>query len=134
MSDWTFGDPKGPGDQFQTKDYVGRLVAFVDGKRVTTDTKFGETEATQCRYAIVIDGDEAGTVFDDPIIFGNISRDAEADAESKIRLGRIAQGEAKPGKNAPFILEAATDEDKKLAGEWFDANAVINSVGAVLIG
>jgi hypothetical protein len=133
MSEWGFGDPRGPGDIFETKDNVGRLVAFVEGKRTTVDTKFGEQEATQCRYVVVLDGDDAGTVYDDPIVFGNLSKDA-ADPENKIVLGRISMGDAKPGRNAPYILQAATDEDKKLAGEWFDKNAAINSVGSVLIG
>lgn len=133
MSEWGFGDPSGLGDQFKTADYVGELAAFVEGRRETANTKFGETEVTKCRYVVLLTGGEAGTVFDDPIIFGNISKDVLSH-ETKIVLGRIAQGEAKPGKNPPFILNPASDDDKKLAGEWFDANAVVNAVGNVLIG
>ena len=133
MSDWNFGEPSGQGDMFKTADYVGSLVAFVDGKRGTQETKFGEAEVTTCRYVVLLDGDDAGTVFDDPTVFGNIGKDAYS-VETNIVLGRINVGEAKPGRNAPFILDAATDDDKKVAGAWFDKNAAINSVGAVLIG
>ena len=134
MSDgWGFGDPRGPGDQFQAKEHIGDLVAFVEGKRDTVDTVYGENEVTICRYVVVLDGDDEGLVYDDPIVFGNLGR-AAYNPEDKIVLGRVGVGQAKKGQNPPYILEPATDEDKAIAGAWFDQNAAINSVGAVIIG
>lgn len=133
MSDWQFGDPSGAGDQWKAADHVGRLVAFVEPERKEVDTKFGASEATQCRYIVVLDGDEPGTVFDNPLVFGNISRDAYGMGEQKIVLGRVTVGTPKPGQSAPYILDPASDEDKALAGQWFQANAEVNPLGRVVI-
>lgn len=133
MSDWNFGDPTGNGDQWKAADHVGRLVAFVEPDREEVDTKFGSSEATKCRYIVVLDGDEPGTVFDNPLVFGNISRDAYSNGTEKIVLGRVAVGAPKAGQSPPYILNPATDEDKKTANAWFSKNAELNAIGRVLI-
>ncbi len=132
MSDWTFGDPKS-GDQFKAKEHVGRLVAFVDPSRKEVETEYGVDEATPCRFIVILDGDDAGTVLEDSLVFGNISKDAYANGSEKIVLGRVSQGKAKPGKSAPYILEPAEDSDKAAAAAWFNKHASLDSKGQVLI-
>lgn len=129
---FTFGDPV-QADQFKNADHVGDLVAFVDPTRKDVNTQFGEQEATSCTYIVVLTGDEAGEVYDDSLVFGNLGRDAYSGGKEQIVLGRIATGKAKAGQSAPFYLEAATDDDKKLAGDWFTANAKTNAAGKVVI-
>lgn len=128
-----FGKPAGMGDQWKAADHVGRLCAFVEPSRTTAPTKFGESDATKCTYIVVLDGPDAGTVYDGPMIFGNISKDAYAEGLHKIVLGRVAVGQAKAGQSAPFILNEASEDDTAIAGKWFDANAKINPAGRVLI-
>lgn len=130
---FSFADPTGGGDQWKAAEHVGRLVAFVEPSRESDiPTKFGTTEATKCAYIVVLDGANPGTVFDNPLVFGNISRDAYSNGE-KIVLGRVAIGQAKAGQSAPYILNAATDDDKALADKWFTANASLNPAGRILI-
>lgn len=133
MSTWNFGNPTGAGDQWKAADHVGKLVAFVEPERKAVDTKFGHQEATACRFIVVFDDAGTGTVFDDPIVFGNISKDAFANGMEKIVLGRVAIGQAKAGQSPPYILEVATDADKAVAGAWFDANASTNAAGRILV-
>jgi hypothetical protein len=130
---WTFGDPSGMGDQWKAADHVGLLVAFVEPERKEMETKFGSQEATVCRYVVVLDGDDAGMVFDDPIVFGNISRDAYSNGDEKVVLGRVAIGQAKSGQSPPYILNAADDEEKSLAAAWFTQHASLNPAGRILI-
>lgn len=129
-----FGDPAGLGDQWKAADHIGILCAFVDGSREKVDTRFGnDQDATKCRYIIALDGDDAGTVYENAILFGNISKDAYSDRGAPIVLGRVTVGQAKKGQNPPFILEAATDEDKQIAAAWFTANTTINDAGRLIV-
>lgn len=133
---WTFGDPTGPGDLFNARDYMGRLVAFVQPQRETgIQTRYGTSDATRCRYVVVLDGDEetAGTVIDNPLVFGNLGDNAWANGDHAIVLGRIGQADAKPGQNPAYILDPASDEDKAAAKAWFGQYASTNAAGHVVI-
>lgn len=130
---WSFGDPSGMGDQWKASEHVGRLVAFVEPERKEMETKFGSQEATVCRFIVVLDGDDAGSVFDDPIVFGNISRDAFSNGDEKVVLGVVGVGDPKPGQSPPFILSAATDEQKSTAAAWFTQHASLNAAGRIQI-
>jgi len=130
---WTFGDPSGMGDQWKAKDHVGSLVAFVEPERKEMETKFGTQEATSCRYIVMLSGDEAGMVYDDPVVFGNISRDAYSNGEEKIVLGVVSVGQAKDGQSPPFILDPADDKQKSEAAAWFTQHASLNPAGRILI-
>lgn len=134
MSDWNFGKPSsGGGDQFKAADNIGRLVAFVEPERKNVTTRYGEQDATACTHIVVLDGSDAGLVYDDPLLFGNISRDAYGDGDAKIVLGRVGIGPAKPGQSPPYILEPATDADQAVAKAWFDANAAVTASGRIKI-
>lgn len=135
MSAWTFGDPVA-GDQFKNADHVGDLVAFISPERKQISTSYGESDATVCRYAVVIDSprsDTIGDVYDEAIIFGNLGRDAYGGGQAKVVLGRIAMGTAKAGQSAPYILNPADEAEKAKAAAWLDSNAAINAAGEVVI-
>lgn len=129
--DWEFGEPAGLGDQFQAAENIGKLVAFVEPQRVETTTRFGVQQATQCRYVVDITSD---LVYDQPIIFGNLSKDAFSNGDAQTVLGVVVQGEPKPGQNPPFYLDPANPEQVAEAKEWFGKNAVKNAQGRILIG
>ena len=126
---FTIGDPK-QADQWKAADAVGELVAFVEPRRVEKQTQYGWSEATECAYVVHVD---TGEVFDAPIVFGNISKDAYSNGEEKIVLGVVTQGKAKPGQSAPFFLEAADDTQKAAAQAWFETHAELNAEGHIVI-
>lgn len=132
-SNWGFGDPS-QGDQFKNAEHLGELVAFVSPSRVMVTTVHGEQESTVCRYIVVLDGPDKGTVFDNSIVFGNLGRDAWSNGSHKVVIGRVAQGQAKPGQSAPFILQPAEADERQVAGKWFDENAAVNPAGEIVIG
>lgn len=129
--DWAMGDPAGLGDVFQASENIGKLIAFVEPQRTEETTRFGTTEGTRCRYVVILD---TGDIFDNTIIWGNLGKSAFGDGMQQIVLGRVTQGEAKAGQNAPYFLDPATDAEKATATEWFTANAVRSPQGRILIG
>jgi hypothetical protein len=130
---FTFGDPAGPGDVFNARDFMGELVAFVEPMRENASTRFGEGETTRCRYVIALSGDQAGEVFDNAYVWGNLGENAYAKGEHNIVLGRINQSEAKPGQNPAYILDPSTEEDQGIARQWFEAYARRNAAGHITI-
>ena len=130
---WSFGDPTGPGDQFNARDYMAHLVAFVQPSRESVTTRFGTDEVTRVRYAVVLEGPKAGDVLDNPLVFGNLGQNAWGGGEAAIVLGRIDQAQAKPGQNPAYILNPATDEEKAQAKAWFDTYASMNAAGHIVI-
>jgi hypothetical protein len=63
---------------------------------------------------IVLDGDADETVYTNALVF---PRSLQSQLKSQIGqmvLGRLGQGHAKPGQRPPWMLAAATDEDKRI--------------------
>lgn len=131
--DFTFGKPAA-GDQFRSADNVGALCAFVSVTSEDVNTKFGAADAAKCRYVIVLDGDDAGTIYENTLVFGAAMVPSLTGSDDEIILGRIAQGEAKAGQSPPFLLEDADSDDETLAMKFFKANAKRNAVGQIAVG
>ena len=68
----------------------------------------------------VIDGPQAGKQFDDGLIFPKRLQAQLRPQVGKVVLGRLAQGEAKAGQNRPWLLQAATEEDKAKAADFLN--------------
>jgi hypothetical protein len=136
---WTFGQPSGPGDQFNARDHLGHFVAFVQPSREEVTTKFGDDEITRCRYVVCLNAEKGsqphpnGLVHDNAAVFGTLLVNAYSNGDHQIVLGWIAQAEAKAGQNPAFILNPAEPEDETAARAWFDANASVNAAGNVAI-
>jgi hypothetical protein len=133
---WTFGQPGGPGDQFHTAEHLGHFLAFVQPAREEVTTKFGDDEATRCRYVICLDGKGThpiGLIHDNTLVFGNLGVSAYSNGDHQIVLGWVDQAEAKQGQNPAFILTPASPEDEETARTWFAANASVNAAGNIAI-
>jgi hypothetical protein len=81
------------------------------------NTSFGSTDAVRADVT-ALDGPQAGETFDDTLIFPRV---LQSQLKSKIGervLGRLGQGQAKPGQSAPWVLNAATQADADLATKW----------------
>lgn len=109
----------GGGDKLPLADLLGSLLLFTVGQITEgMDTEYGKASPVGASVA-VLDGDKKGEVFDDALIFPRvlISQLKHAVGGGMV-LGRLEQGEKKPGKNPPWRLADPTDDDKATARKY----------------
>lgn len=85
------------------------------------ETSFGVTNAVRVDVA-VLDGDHKGETYDDTLVFPRVLQSQLAQDIGDSVLGRLGKGEAKPGKSAPWLLQAPSAADLKI-GEKYEAYA-----------
>ena len=112
----------------QWDDLNGTLLLIeVKGHKTGITTAYGTVDAVEADvYAL--DGDLAGTpagTFDDTLIFPKV---LQGQLKSRIGgkvLGRLGQGEKKPGQSPPWKLAEATEKDKAIGRQFLaDREAV----------
>lgn len=118
-----FSQPSAGGDLFSPAEHEGELLlieptSFEQG----ITTQMGTSDAVKANI-IVLDGPNAGSTFDDALIFPKV---LQSQTKPKIGggyvLGRLGKGEAKPGKSAPWMLHSFTDQDAQVAQNWINSN------------
>lgn len=99
-------------------DYKGALL-IVDVREVVKDinTVHGITDAVRADITVV-DGPHAGAIHIDALIFPRALKAQTAPMVGKKVLGRLGQGEPKPGMNPPWRLANATDLDVNAATQF----------------
>lgn len=92
-------------------DVKGALV-LVDVLSVETgiNTSFGETDAVRANVA-VLDGAQKGETYEDTLVFPKVLQSQLKSRVGQKVLGRVSQGQAKPGQSAPWVLAEATEAD-----------------------
>ena len=85
-------------------------------------TAYGETSAVQANVSVV-DGTSAGDVYTETLIFPKVLQSAVKGAIGSMVLGRLGQGNAKPGQSAPWVLEEFSEADAKAAEEFLAKNS-----------
>jgi hypothetical protein len=131
------------GEYVQIKDLEGELVLFTPTQYVEeVETSFGTKDAVTTDLVVL--SQDGQPEHDEVMIFqgaliGTLKRrikqthSIERDpvtgvvtrfvtTTTKRVLGVIAKGEGKKGQNAPYVLVAATDEQKDLARKYMAAN------------
>lgn len=115
-----FSQPSAPSGGVNWSDHKGKLLlveplSFEPGIK----TSFGDADAVKANvYAI-----EADEAFEDTLIFPKLLvSQTKGQIGAKV-LGRLGQGQAKPGQSAPWLLEEATADDIAKAEEWVKARA-----------
>lgn len=113
-----FAAPSAPSGGITWADHRGALLlveplSFEAG----IATSFGITDAVRANVH-VIDGPGAGESFDDTLIFPKLLVSQTKNNVGQKVLGRLTQGQAKPGQSAPWLLEAATEADIAKAEAW----------------
>lgn len=107
-------------------DQVGNLVVFIGiSLEADVDTQFGSTNAARVQIAVPLDGDDAGEVFLDSLVFGKmiVPMLVNSAGDGDIVPGRVGLGEVKKaGQNAPYILEPLTDDEEKKILAWLEDN------------
>lgn len=94
------------------------LLITVHEVREGITTSFGVTDAVSADVA-VLDGPETGNVYVDTLIFPRVLQgQLRKSVGGQMVLGRLGQGNAKPGQSAPWSLIAASDEDNAAGIAW----------------
>lgn len=109
------------GSKFRPADYQGHLLlVWPTEYRTGIKTDYGDSDAIAARV-VVLDGPEGAEEHDNVLFFqaALIGTLKPSVGNSKPVLGRLGRGTSKPGQSAPFILTPFTEEDAKLAREYF---------------
>lgn len=126
--------PASGGSGFRAADHLGELVVFVGcSLEADIDTTFGSTNAARVEITVPLDGENAGEVYYDSLIFGKALVPSLANAQGPIVVGRMAQGEAKAGQNPPYILTDPTEEEEKTVLKWLNENIGTDTRGNYIV-
>ena len=111
----------GSGDKLDLASVNGNLLYItVKERKVGIETSFGVADAIICDVA-VLDGPHKAEVFNDTFIFPKVLAGqlaAFVGKDDPIVVGRLGQGLPKPGKSAPWVLNAPTQADVTVAEKY----------------
>jgi hypothetical protein len=106
-----FSNPAESSGGITWSDHLGQLVLVEpDSLETGIATVHGTKEAIKGRVSFLVGPGEA-EVFEDALIFGGVLIGQLKSRIGEKVLGRLAQGDAKPGQNPPWKLLDATAED-----------------------
>lgn len=114
----SFNDPASGGG-LDLGELNGSLLLFTVHK-VEEDipTTFGPKDAVRADVA-VLDGEHKGDTYPDTLVFPLVLQNQlRQSVGGSMVLGRLGQGNAKPGQKPPWTLTAASD-DEKATGEKY---------------
>lgn len=111
MSENPFAAPAPATGGIDLKTLLGALL-IVEPLSVETgiQTSYGPTDAVRANVHVV-DGPTAGEVHDDTLIFPKVLQSQLKSRIGQKVLGRLGQGQAKPGQSAPWVINEATGQD-----------------------
>jgi hypothetical protein len=103
----------------------GRLLLIQPHSNEEVDTVHGRSKAVRADI-VVLDGPGAPEEYIDTLIFPKVvSGQVRTNVGTGRRnLGRLGQGNKKPGQSAPWILADPTDADKAIARQYLSAQTV----------
>lgn len=126
MSDDLFSKPSDlPSAGLKIADLEGSLVVVKpDAEETKLETSLGEAMARPAQV-LVIDGDLASDKWQPALLFGaGLKAQAGAAARSGLPIvGVVGKGEAKPGKNAPWLFKDPTEKQLEAARRAYMAAA-----------
>lgn len=100
----------------------------------TVHTPPGEKSPAVRADVTVIDGPQAGNRLSDVLVFPKMLQAQLRPRIGKMVLGRLGQGEARKGQNAPWSLFPATPDDKRRAESALTARQSASIGGAAQAG
>lgn len=93
------------------KELLGSLLLVEPtGVKSGIPTVHGESDAVEATIA-VLDGPKSGTVYDSALVFPRVLQSQLSSKVGQKVLGRLTQGQARPGQSAPWLLAEATEQD-----------------------
>lgn len=121
MSDDDFGAPASA-TGVTWADLKGSLILFkVKGFEPAIKTVHGDSPAVAADV-VVLDGEQEGTEYLDTLVFPKVLQSQIKPRMGGMVLGRLGQGEKKPGQSAPWMLSEATEADKATARAYVAKN------------
>lgn len=113
------------GEYVAIKDLLGELVLFTPTEHVEeVQTDFGTKDAVVTDL-VVLSQDDTPEYTDVMVFQGSLIGQLKRKIPNGRKLlGVIAQGEAKKGQNAPYILTAPTDEQAQAARDYLAGRTV----------
>lgn len=125
-----FASPGTASGGLDLKTLNGRLLlVVVHSHEHGVKTSFGEKDPIRAAVT-VLDGPEEGETFKDTLIFPSVLIGQLRSRVGQKVLGRLGQGQAKSGQNAPWLLNEATDADVEVGKAWVAKNSAPAVVGA----
>lgn len=117
----TFADPASPsGIDYQ--ELKGSLLMFevtgLEDHIPTSVSKPGEKSPAVRVNLTILDGSQAGTRVEDSLVFPKVLQGQLRSRVGQLVLGRLTQGQAKPGQSAPWKLDPANAEDRATAEKF----------------
>lgn len=113
-----------PGDGIDYKEHYNELLHIeVLGVETGINTVHGPTDAVRANVT-PLDGPTAGTTIADTLIFPKVLQSQLKGSVGQSVIGRLGQGQAKPGQSAPWLLNPATDAEVA-AGVQFEASRTV---------
>jgi hypothetical protein len=116
--------PTGPiqgasvGDELKYAEHQGSLLLVVPTEHVQSiQTVHGMTDAVRANV-IVLDGPQAGRELQDTLIFPRVLKSSLKGKIGQIVVGRLGQGQAKVGQNAPWIFITPSDAELAHAQQY----------------
>lgn len=128
MTDATFGKPSqtptDDGEKFQAKDHLGRVVMFCGNEKRNVSTDFGDATVSDTSLIVILDAPGGTQVFHNSWIFGASLAPTLYKSPADVVVGVLGQGEAKPGKSAPWKLLDCDDAQLDAARAVYIKNVV----------
>jgi len=90
-------------------------VHAVEADVPTAFSKPGQANPAVRADVTVLDGGSAGEMYEDALIFPKVLQGQLKSRVGQLVLGRLGQGQAKPGQSAPWKLDPATAADEQAA-------------------
>lgn len=119
-----FQQPAQGGDRLpDLHELIGNLILIkvIEYRQGILTAAYGEKDAVACDVH-VLDGKHGGEVFGNTLLFqGALIGSLKPAAGGQPVLARLGQGVAKPGQNAPWVLNPFTEQDAALAGPYWTA-------------
>jgi hypothetical protein len=115
-----FAAPAPPGSGIKWDELSGRLL-LIEPTAVKTEikTSFGDADAVVADIAI-LDGDTKGDTYPEALVFPKVLQGQLRSKLGEKVLGRLAQGQAKPGQSAPWLLNEATADDIQVGVRYLE--------------
>ncbi|HLS01263.1 MAG TPA: hypothetical protein VK054_04675 [Beutenbergiaceae bacterium] len=114
-----FATPAPPSEGIKWADYLNRLLVIEplsDEKGLKTS--FGDADAVRANV-YVIDGNPED--YTDTLVFPKILANQLRPKIGEKVIGRLTQGQAKPGQSAPWMLADASPDDIQAGVAWLNS-------------
>lgn len=116
-----FAPPSPPGSGIDFKELNGALLLIeVISIETGIQTSFGSNDAVRADVH-VLDGPKAGERFLDTLIFPKVLQGQLKRSVGQKVLGRLGQGQAKPGQSPPWLLAEATPQDQQVGVQYLNS-------------